>query len=452
MCESRNKKDVRQKIFLIGIGMGTAEGLTGQANEAVRRCQCLIGAKRMLQTVREMLQEKLKCREPETGLDKENSGEQNGRVFFEAHLAEDIFTYIQAHREWQCIGVLFSGDTGFYSGAKKLEQYLSEASGQYDTEAIPGICSVSYLAARLLTAWEDASIVSLHGREENFIQTVSRSQKTFLLLGGKDTGSRMLHKLQEYRLDDVTVSAGSRLSCPDEKIISGRPAELSDKDVEGLCTALIQNPRPENRGEPHLRDDAFIRGKVPMTKEEVRAVSLAQLALTRDAVVYDVGAGTGSVSVEAARCSDRIRVYAVEKNPRALELLEQNRRKFYADGIRIIGGQAPEALDDLEPPTHVFIGGSGGRLKEILKAVTGKNPEVRIVINAISVETIKEVMDAEQEGLLPYMEITQLCVSRSRELAGYHMMTGLNPVYIISAGGKKRKTDSDQDWDRIQTG
>ena len=164
-----------------------------------------------------------------------------------------------------------------------------------------------YLAARLQTAWEDASIVSLHGREENFIQTVSRSARTFLLLGGKDTGSWMLQKLREYGLDDVTVRAGSRLSYPDEKIISGRPSELSDKDVEGLCTALIENPRPENRGEPHIRDDAFIRGKVPMTKEEVRAVSLARLNLTGDAVVYDVGAGTGSVSVEAARCSDRIR-------------------------------------------------------------------------------------------------------------------------------------------------
>ena len=445
MCESRNKKDGRQKIFLVGIGMGTAEGLTGQANEAVRRCQCLIGAKRMLQTVREMLGEDLPCREPGTDLDSENSGGRNSKVFFEAHLAEDIFSYIQAHREWRCIGVVFSGDTGFYSGAKKLEQLLSEASGQYDMEVIPGICSVSYLAARLQTTWEDASTVSLHGREENFIQTVSRSRKTFLLLGGKDAGSRMLRKLREYGLDDVTVSVGSRLSCSNEKIISGRPAELREEDVEGLCTALIENPRPENQVEPHIRDDAFIRGKVPMTKEEVRAVSLARLDLTGDAVVYDVGAGTGSVSVEAARCSDRIRVYAVEKNPQALELLEQNRRKFYADGIRIIEGQAPEALSDLEPPTHVFIGGSGGRLKEILKAVTGKNPEVRIVINAISMETIKEVMDAAQEGLLPDMEITQLCVSRARELGGYHMMTGLNPVHIISAGGKEQETDSDKD-------
>lgn len=443
MCENRNQQTEKKKIFLVGIGMGTAASLTGQAKAALERCDYLIGARRMLETFREM--RKIRQNPDKPG----ESGTEEEPEYAEAYVTEEIVSLIQEQKKRQCIGVLFSGDTGFYSGAGKLAQRLAEFPGLYDVEVIPGISSVCYLAARLQTAWEDASIVSLHGREENFIQTVSRSARTFLLLGGKDTGSRMLQKLREYGLDDVTVRAGSRLSYPDEKIISGRPSELSDKDVEGLCTALIENPRPENRGEPHIRDDAFIRGKVPMTKEEVRAVSLARLNLTGDAVVYDVGAGTGSVSVEAARCSDRIRVYAVEKNPRALELLAQNRRKFRADGIRIIEGQAPEALDDLEPPTHVFIGGSGGRLQEILKAVIRKNPRVRIVINAISMETIKEVMDAGQEGLLPHMEIIQMCVSRSRELAGYHMMTGLNPVHIISAGGEEPEADSDQDRGRI---
>ena len=438
MCENRNQQTEKQKIFLVGIGMGTAVSLTGQAGEAIARCDYLIGARRMLDLLRE------------TGNPQEpvESGTAREREYAEAYVTEEILSLIRQQRERRCIGVLLSGDTGFYSGAKKLARRLEEAPDLYDVEVIPGISSVSYLAARLCTSWEDAAIVSLHGREAGFIRTVLCSRKTFLLLGGKDAGSRMLQKLKYYGIDDVTVTVGSRLSYPDEKILSGHPSELSGEDVEGLRTVLIENPRPENRATPHIRDEEFVRGKVPMTKEEVRAVSIARLNLTGDGVVYDIGAGTGSVSVEAACCSDRIRVYAVEKNERALELLEQNRKKFRADGIRIVGGQAPEVLDDLEPPTHVFIGGSGGRLREILKAVIRKNPRVRIVINAISMETIKEVMDAAQEGLLPHMEITQLCVSRSRELAGYHMMTGLNPVYIISAGGEEPETDADQDCGR----
>ena len=182
-----------------------------------------------------------------TDLDSENSGGRRTARYFSRRIwRRTFFLYTGAPGMAVYRGGL-SGDTGFYSGAKKLEQLLSEASGQYDMEVIPGICSVSYLAARLQTTWEDASTVSLHGREENFIQTVSRSRKTFLLLGGKDAGSRMLRKLREYGLDDVTVSVGSRLSCSNEKIISGRPAELREEDVEGLCTALIENPRPEIR-------------------------------------------------------------------------------------------------------------------------------------------------------------------------------------------------------------
>ena len=130
-------------------------------------------------------------------------------------------------------------------------------------------------------------------------------------------------------------------------------------------------------------------------------------------------------------------VYAIEKNPEAVLLLEKNRRKFRTDGIRIIEGSAPEALVHLEPPTHLFIGGSSGNLKEILTVVKQKNPNVKIVISAISLETVRDVMDAEKEGLLTDMEVTQICASRSRVLGQYHMMTGMNPVYIISAGGKE---------------
>ena len=181
-----------------------------------------------------------------------------------------------------------------------------------------------------------------------------------------------------------------------------------------------------------------------MTKAEVRAVSLAQMELTENAVVYDIGAGTGSVSVEAARSGDRIRVYAIEKKPEAVQLLEQNRKKFRTDGICIIEGEAPEALRKLEPPTHVFIGGSSGNFHEILQLVLDKNPSARIVINAISLETVAYVMDAIEEGLLKDAQITQIMAARSRMIGRYHMMNGQNPVYIISAGGEMQDNGSQE--------
>lgn len=178
-----------------------------------------------------------------------------------------------------------------------------------------------------------------------------------------------------------------------------------------------------------------------MTKEEIRTISLAKLELCEHAMLYDVGAGTGSVAVEAAGRSDTIRVYAVEQKEEGIRLIEENKRKFRADWVTPVFGKAPEALEQLEPPTHVFIGGSSGNLKEILACVKQKNPDVRIVLNAISLETLREVLEAQECGLLRNPEIVQVSVSRARTLGAYHMMTGLNPVYIISEGRPEPSED-----------
>ena len=120
-----------------------------------------------------------------------------------------------------------------------------------------------------------------------------------------------------------------------------------------------------------------------------------------------------------------------------MKLIDQNRKKFRTDGVRIIEGLAPHAMEDLEVPTHAFIGGSSGNLREIVQLLQKKNPDVRIVINAISLETVSEVMGLVEEGILPDAEILQVSAARSKVLGRYHMMMGQNPVYIISAGGRK---------------
>ena len=174
-----------------------------------------------------------------------------------------------------------------------------------------------------------------------------------------------------------------------------------------------------------------------MTKEEVRTVSLAKLELTKDSVCYDVGAGTGSLSVEMAMRAFDGKVYAVERNPEAVRLIHKNARKFGRDNLHIIEGLAPEALEELEAPTHCFIGGSSGNLKEILELILKKNPAVRLVINCITLETLQEAMDAARTMPLTDVEVVQIMASRSKKLGRYHMMMGENPIYIISCTGGK---------------
>lgn len=171
-----------------------------------------------------------------------------------------------------------------------------------------------------------------------------------------------------------------------------------------------------------------------MTKEEVRTICIAKLELTKEAVLYDVGAGTGSVALEAACQEGSIRVYAIEKNPEGVELIRKNAQKLRTDNVQIVEGTAPQALKDLEVPTHVFIGGSSGNLREIVLTVKEKNPDVRIVLTAISLDTMAEVMETVEQGMLREPEIVQITAAKSRKLGRHHMMTGQNPIYIISEG------------------
>ncbi len=189
-----------------------------------------------------------------------------------------------------------------------------------------------------------------------------------------------------------------------------------------------------------MRDEEFIRDQVPMTKYEVRAVSLAKLELTEAGVLYDIGAGTGSVSIEGARIARLGKVLAVEKDPSALVLLQANKKKFQADNMEIIPGTAPEILAGLEKPTHVFIGGSSGNMEGILDAILKKNPKARVVINLIALESLTGTMAAlKKRGIEP--EIVSIQAARARKAGEYHLMQGQNPVYILSFGGREIQND-----------
>lgn len=193
-----------------------------------------------------------------------------------------------------------------------------------------------------------------------------------------------------------------------------------------------------------MRDEQFIRGNLPMTKEEVRAVSLSKLELTPGAVFWDIGAGTGSVAVEAAEFFQQIDrngresfVYAVERKEEGIELIGKNQKKLVPEFSRffLIQGDAPEILENLPVPSHVFIGGTGGRLKKIVGFVFEKNPCARVVINAVTAESFLESMEIIRYSAVRFYDIVQVSVSRIEQAGKYHMHKGQNPVYVITLQG-----------------
>lgn len=193
---------------------------------------------------------------------------------------------------------------------------------------LPGLSSLSYLCARLRTSYENVRVVSLHGRQHNILPEVRATSRLFALVGGERGINDLCRTLTEGDLGHVSVYVGQRLGYPDERIVRGTAAELTDGVYAPLSVALIENPHPDAVVTPGLPDDAFLRSAegmplVPMTKSEVRAVCLSKLRLTERSVCWDIGAGTGSVSVEMALQAKQGLVCAVERREDAAALLGQ---------------------------------------------------------------------------------------------------------------------------------
>ena len=352
-----------------------------------------------------------------------------GKQFFEAVKPEEITDYIEEHHEYKNVLVLMSGDTGFYSGTKKLLPMLSE----YSVKVLPGLSSLSVLASRLGMSYEDITPISLHGRDASIIKNVENNQQVFVLTGGENTPEKICKELTTEGLGNVKVYIGERLSYPEEKITAGEARELKDGEYNKLSAMIIENKEGKKLYAPGLPDDSFKRLEgVPMTKSEVRAISLSKLKLAEDSICWDIGAGTGSVSIEMAIHASRGKVYAVERKKEACRLAEENKENFNLKNLEIIEGVAPDICEELPAPSHVFIGGSSGKLREIIEIALGKNPGVRIVATAITLESISELKDCMETYFFDETEVVSVTVARDKKAGDYHIMTGQNPIYIFT--------------------
>lgn len=437
-------------VTLLGIGMGSPEMLTVQGKNSLDQADLLIGARRMVDSVK-----------------------RPGQDVFIEYRSQEIKDYIDSHPEYNNIVIVLSGDVGFYSGAKKLLDVLQQNrqcqgimnekmpernklsqddlnseipeqnemgqgrliqdTTQLEIQVQCGISSVVYFMSKIGLSWDDAKIVSAHGRGCNLISYICNEKKVFAILGTSDGVAVLAKKLVEYGMGNVLLYVGENLSYDNEKIFVKTADEMTEYTGDPLSVICAINESAGERLETHgIKDEEFIRGKAPMTKEEVRTVSLSKLRLTEDSICYDVGAGTGSLSIEMALRAHQGKVWAIEKKEDAVELIRQNKVKFAADNLEIIEGLAPEALVDLPAPTHAFIGGSSGNLKEIVKLLIEKNPQVRIVINCITLETVSEALETAKEFGFEENEIVQLSAARSKAIGRYHMMMGENPIYIIT--------------------
>ena len=327
------------------------------------------------------------------------------------------------------VAVAYSGDTGFYSGASALCRALDAAGLPY--MVCPGLSSVQLLAAALGRPWQDWKLVSAHGCACTPALVCSADTPTFFLTGGSETPATLCEKLTQSSCGNVQATVGENLGAAAQRLVRGTAQELARQEFAALSVLLVEPCPALQRRVPGLPDEAFIRGKTPMTKQEVRAAVLAKLAVCPGDILWDVGAGTGSVSVELALAAPAGQVYAVECDPEACALIQKNREKFAAYNLTLIEGKAPEALDTLPAPDAVFIGGTKGNMDAVIDAVLHKNPAARLCIAAIALETLSAAVAAlTAHGLAA--EVTQISVSRTKAAGSLHLLMANNPVFLIT--------------------
>lgn len=415
-----------RKVTIIGAGPGNPDLLSRAALDAIDIADVVIGAHRALAGI-DVPPDVVRCELVKTA---------------------DIVAALTDAASWQRAVVVMTGDVGLFSGARRLVEALS-GNAQVDVRVIPGISSASYLAARLARPWQDWRFASAHGVACDIVAEAERAGELFLVTSGGEDPSRLSGELVQAGFGDARVTVAERLSYPDERITCATASEIVGQTFDDLNVMLIDfaggagSPAGASRAAssrwPYassgIPDELFIRGDVPMTKQEVRAVALAKLRLTATDTVWDVGAGTGSVSIEAALVARAGSVWAVERNAAGVRLIRENADAFGCGNVHSVPGVAPEALVKLPVPDAVFVGGSAGELPSIVEAALEKNSQVRLCVPCVTVETLTEACALLSGSRFKGFEACQVSAARAEAVGSHHLMKAQNPVFLVSARG-----------------
>lgn len=409
-----------RKVTIIGAGPGNPDLLSRAALDAIDIADVVIGAHRALAGI-DVPPDVVRCELVKTA---------------------DIVAALTDAASWQRAVVVMTGDVGLFSGARRLVEALS-GDARVDVRIIPGISSASYLAARLVRPWQDWRFASAHGVACDIVAEAERAGELFLVTSGGEDPSRLSGELVQAGFGDARVTVAERLSYPDERITCATASEIAGQTFDDLNVMLIEFTGGAgslaNSRWPYassgIPDELFIRGDVPMTKQEVRAVALAKLRLTATDTVWDVGAGTGSVSIEAALVARAGSVWAVERNAAGVRLIRENADAFGCGNVHAVPGVAPEALAKLPVPDAVFVGGSAGELPSIVEAALEKNSQVRLCVPCVTVETLTEACALLSGSRFKGFEACQVSAARAEAVGSHHLMKAQNPVFLVSARG-----------------
>ncbi|HEY4745210.1 MAG TPA: precorrin-6y C5,15-methyltransferase (decarboxylating) subunit CbiE [Desulfuromonadaceae bacterium] len=398
----------QQKIYLVGAGIEGWEGFGSKALEVIAQSGVMIGHQRHLDIF------------PDFGGDKMPLGDLS-----------ELLDFLKTAQKQ--VVILATGDPNFFGIARFLLRNLPKER----IEIFANVTSMQYAFARIKEPWDDAIFVSVHGRGmQPAIDKIVAAEKVCVLTDKVNTPAAIAAELidrgaegyEAWLCEDLGL-AGERFTRTDVRGL----LDIASSELNILILIKTYEPNLVQYPLIGIEDDEFHTSKKLITKQEVRAVTLAKLQLQNDLVMWDIGAGSCSVSIEASNLMPNGRIFAVEQNAQCIAFIRENLGKFAARNVKLVEGEAPDALDGLPDPDRVFIGGSGGMLEEIIVTVDSRlKPEGRVVLNAVTLDTLTRAVEfLEDHGFT--VEATCVNIAKTRSLTEYKMFEAQNPVYVITA-------------------
>jgi precorrin-6Y C5,15-methyltransferase (decarboxylating) len=335
-------------------------------------------------------------------------------------------------REARRVVVLASGDPGFYGIAGTLLRHLSPG----EVEILPHISSLQVAFARAGVTWSDAVLTSAHARPlAELVGWAKRARKLGILTDQHNAPGLIAQTLLDAGLPDCRAIVAENLGMPDERLTDTRLNALVEMTFGPLNVLLLlqdEGWRPAAALAPRP-DDAYVHRRGLITKRDVRALILARLALRETDVVWDIGAGSGAVSVEVAELAWRGQIFAVERDTENLGYIRQNAARYGALNVAVVAGHAPDRLKDLPAPDAVFVGGTGGALEAIFRHVAGAARQgCRVAASFATLENLNRALVCTRE-LGWETAISQVNIANGTDIAGQTRLSPLNPVFIVSA-------------------
>lgn len=326
--------------------------------------------------------------------------------------------------------VLASGDPGFYGIGATLFRWFGPAG----VEILPNVCSLQLAFARVGMPWHDAVFVTAHARTlAEVVAAARRARKVGILTDDVNQPARIARALLDAGIEDCRAVVAENLGLPDERITDTRLAILEDCEFGPLNVLLLVRdaawvPSPVFAPRP---DQAYAHRRGLITKADVRALAVSRMAIRETDIVWDVGAGSGAVSIEIAELAWRGRVFAIEHGAECLEFIRENAERFGAHNLEVVAGRAPQALKDLPHPNAVFVGGSDGSMPSILEAIAGRaEPGCRVVVSLATLENLDCAMRSMAELGWP-AQLTQVCLAHGQAISGRTRLAPDNPVFLV---------------------